>query len=181
MKETDLKIGKKIKSLRQQLNYTLNDVAKLCDFSVSLLSKIENDKVFPTAGTLIKISKALNTNIQSVLEEDTPASVIVTLKDKAESKLIQTEKGFHIFPYATEFKENKIHAFLYHATKGKIRTHKDSHEGQEFIFILEGTLGVRVNDTLHSLNPGDSIYFDSKEAHECVPISEESKYLIFFS
>jgi len=181
MKDKKLKIGKKIKALRQNLDFTLDDVAKASEFSVSLLSKIENDKVFPSAGTLIKIAKALNSNIQSILEEDSPTSVVFTPKEKAENRFIRTEKGFQIFPYATDHKENRIQAFLYKATKGHVRNHSDSHEGQEFIFLIDGTLCVRIKDAKYTLNPGDTIYFNSHEDHQCIPISDEANYLIFFA
>ncbi|ORC29899.1 hypothetical protein B4O97_18625 [Marispirochaeta aestuarii] len=181
VEEKELRIGKRIRKLRKQLKYTLKDVAKNSGFSVSLISKIENDKIFPSAGTLFKIAKALNTNIQSILEEESPTNVVLTNKDKAEKSFIRTEKGFDIFPYATEHKENKIQAFLYNANKKNVRTHNDSHDGQEFIYLIEGILCVRIKDKKYILNPGDSIYFDSSDSHECFPISEDAKYLGFFA
>ncbi|MBW2564793.1 MAG: helix-turn-helix transcriptional regulator, partial [Deltaproteobacteria bacterium] len=53
-------IGKRIESLRKEKGLSLDELSKLTGFDVELLSNIEKDKVQPQLGTLIKLSKALD-------------------------------------------------------------------------------------------------------------------------
>lgn len=56
-----------------------------------------------------------------------------------------------------------------------------SHNGEEFIFILEGKMNYKVGNTEYTLNEGDSLYFDSIEKHTLSPITDEVKYLAVFT
>ncbi len=42
---------------------------------------------------------------------------------------------------------------------------RSTHDGQEFIFVLQGKMEVRLRDQIHLLEPGDSIYYDSTVPH----------------
>ncbi len=181
MKHNEIKIGGRLRVLRQNLGLTLDEVAKEAGCSVSLLSKLENDKAFPSAGMLIRIAKTLGTSIQSIIEDEggnSAQDVIVTPKEKAEQSLIKTEKGFGIFPYSVNQKDGRFQVFLYSVEKGDVRAHSESHEGKEFLFMIEGTLCIRVGDKKYTLKTGDSIHFSSTSSHECIPISDSAKYLI---
>jgi len=174
-------IGKRIRLLRLKQHRTIEEISKDCDFSISLLSKIETGKVFPSVGTLVKVAKALGTNISAFIESDEITDLVYTKYDQARKKMIQTEKGISIYPFATEHKDNHIQPFLHVAKKGEVKSHSDSHEGQEFIFVLKGTLKLQVGSVEYTLNKGDSVYFNSFEEHECTPISDTVEYLDIFA
>ena len=42
---------------------------------------------------------------------------------------------------------------------------RSTHDGQEFIFVLQGKMEVRLGDEIHLLEPGDAIYYDSTVPH----------------
>ena len=184
MKNGGIKIGGRLRALRQKLGCTLDDVARETGCSVSLLSKLENDKAFPSAGMLIRIAKTLGTSIQTILEEEEGKSspeVVLTPREKSEGNLIKTERGFGIFPYAGDQNDSKFQVFLYSVKKGDVRAHSEAHDGWEFLFMIEGTLCVRIEDIKYTLKTGDTISFNSNSSHECIPLSDSAKYLIVFA
>jgi transcriptional regulator with XRE-family HTH domain len=177
---TKAEIGNRIKKLRLQQKRTLANVADVCQFSISLLSKIENGKILPSVGTLIKITDALGTTINAIIETEKTNMSVYTPTAKAHKNMILTQKGLYIHPYATARKENLIHPMLHVMNKATYIPKVDSHEGQEFIFILKGSLKFMVGVIEYFLNEGDSIYFDAVEAHMGTPLSDIVEYLDIF-
>ncbi len=175
-----LEVGDRIRLLRNTQNRTLQEVADSCGLSKSMISKIENNKTVPSVATLVKIAQTLGTTISNLLEHDAWEKAIVTTRQEAEQKLVSTEKGYQIFPYASEFHEKKMQPFLFVAKKAEVIPHQLSHEGEEFIFIVEGAMKMQVGDTEYVLKAGDSLYFNSLQKHGIVPISDEVTYIDIF-
>lgn len=175
-----LGVGDRIKILRINQKRTMQEVADSCGLSKSMISKIENNKTVPSVATLVKIAQTLGTNISNLLEHGGWAKAIVTTRKEAEEKLVTTEKGYSIFPYASEFHQKKMQPFLFVAKKGKVVPHQLSHEGEEFIFIVEGTMKMQVAETEYILKTGDSLYFNSLQKHGIIPVSDEVVYIDIF-
>lgn len=176
----NLGVGERIRLLRTSQNRTLQEVADSCGLSKSMISKIENDKTVPSVATLVKIAQTLGTNISQLLENNGWDKTIVTTRKEAEGKLIKTEKGYMIFPYASEFHEKKMQPFLFVAYKGEVIPHRLSHEGEEFVFVVEGSMKMQVGETEYILKTGDSLYFNAMQKHGILPISEKVTYIDIF-
>ena len=114
-----LEVGGKIKILRINQKRTLQEVADNCGLSKSMISKIENNKTVPSVAALVKIAQTLGTNISNLFEQDGWANAIITTREEAEKKFVLTEKGYSIFPYASEFHEKKCSPFYLKHEKEK--------------------------------------------------------------
>ncbi len=176
-----LNIGNRIKTLRVNQNRTMQEVGDQCGLSKSMISKIENNKTIPSVSALVKIAGALGTNISDLMETNGHLTAVVTSRGNAEENLTKTEKGYEIYPYASEYHEKKMQPFLFVARKGETKRHLLTHEGEEFIFVLEGSMKMQVGETEYLLQPGDSLYFNSTEKHGIMPESEQVVYLDIFS
>lgn len=177
---SNLGVGERIRILRSMQNRTLQEVADKCGLSKSMISKIENDKTIPSVATLVKIAQTLGTNISQLLEQDSWDKAIVTTLDEAQKKLVQTDKGYHIFPYASMYHEKKMQPFLFVGRKGEVVPHEVTHEGEEFVFVVSGIMKMQVGDTEHILKTGDSLYFNALQKHGIMPLSDEVTYLDIF-
>ena len=175
-----LNIGDRIKMLRISQKRTMQEIAEASDLSKSMISKIENNKAIPSVAALVKIANSLGTNISSLLEQDAWVNAIVTTRQKAKENLTSTEKGYSIYPYATEYPEKKMQPFLFVAKKGKVIPHEVSHEGEEFVYIIKGQMTMQVGETEYLLNTGDSLYFNALQKHGIMPVSDEVMYLDIF-
>jgi transcriptional regulator with XRE-family HTH domain len=166
-----LHIGKKIRDLRKKAGLVLQDLSDRTGLSKPLLSQIEKGVVSPPIATLLKISKALNVNIGFFFQDNTLEEKVVLVR-KDESKVIDSrffgreESGYYyealaykkskkyMEPFLVEFKRKRVDQLSYF-----------SHDGEEFIYLLEGTLEFRTEDQQYILQPGDSLYFESSAPH----------------
>jgi transcriptional regulator with XRE-family HTH domain len=178
--EDFLQIGDRIKSLRIHQNRTLQEVADASDLSKSMISKIENNKAVPSVAALVKIAKTLGTNISSLLEQDSWARTVHTAQDDALRNVTFTEKGYSVFPYAASFHEKLMQPFLFTARRKDVVPHRVSHEGEEFVFVIDGEMAMTVGDVEYVLKKGDSLYFSALQKHGIMPITDTVTYLDIF-
>jgi len=177
---SNMKIGLVLRNMRLKQGRTMQEIANSCGLSKSMISKIETDLVFPTVATLSRIANALGTNVSSILEEDSDFSEIVISQNKAEMGIIHTERGYGIYPFAASFKKKKMQPFLFLVKKGEVKEHHVTHEGEEFIYILEGTIKFQIGNAEYLLNEGDAFYFNAHKPHQVIPVSDLAKYLDIF-
>ncbi len=174
-------IGAQIRLLRRRQRRTLDDLARQSRYTKSLLSKIENGKILPSVGAIVRIAEALGTSVSSLIEIDSSSSTICTRKAERRKKMIETPRGLLIYPFNTGHSGNHVQPILYVARKGQITLGVDSHEGHEFIYVLKGTLRFSVGKVTYTLDQGDSIFFDSLEEHEGTPVTDVVEYLDIFA
>ncbi|MCG8563996.1 MAG: helix-turn-helix domain-containing protein [Desulfobacterales bacterium] len=182
-----LNLGNKIRSLRKQRALTLQEVSDLTGLSKPLLSQIENNIAAPPIATLIKISTALGVKISHffrdqnmedrivVVRKDDRYSVRKPFHNQNESRigykwesLAYPMVGKQMEPFVVEIEErNNDDALLF-----------NDHKGEEFHYILEGTLEFRTAEKTYRLEQGDSLYFDSSIPHALRGINGRARSLI---
>ena len=180
-----LKLGSKVRELREKCHYTLQDVAAKTRLSKPLLSQIENDHVIPPVATLLKLAKAFDVGLAYFFQDEVSSDKISVTRCSDRIKVGQR-------PHHREGEVN----YLYEALHTK-KTNKQmepfvvefpvqdtsemvfvNHEGEEFVLVLEGTLEFRSADRVEVLEPGDSIYFESDLSHSFRCLGEKSSKAI---
>ncbi len=166
-----LHIGKKIRELRKKAGFVLQDVSNRTGLSKPLLSQVEQEVVSPPISTLLRISRALNVNISFFFQDADPEEKVVVVR-KDESKEIDSrhfgreESGYYYEALAYKKSRKYMEPFLVEFKRKKAeRLSYFSHEGEEFLYLLEGTLEFRTENQQYVLYPGDSLYFDSSVPH----------------
>jgi transcriptional regulator with XRE-family HTH domain len=177
---SQLNLGITIRALRLSQKRTIQEIADSCGLSKSMVSKIETDKVFPSIATLTKIARSLGTTVSSLLKEDTVGVEVVVNIENASIEAIKTDRGYYIYPYALGYKDKKMQPYLFVAKKGEIKEHHLSHEGEEFLFVLEGEMKFQVGEIEYFLKKGDSMYFNALKVHQAIPVSDSVIYLDVF-
>ncbi len=175
-----LKIGGKVRELRQKNRFTLQDLAVKTGLSKPFLSQIENDHVIPPVATLLRLSRALHVGLAYFFQDESgDDKVSITRKyervkmerrphhDKGDAtctyESLETRKtGKHMEPFLVEFHAMDPDDMVF-----------NTHEGEEFLFLIEGKLEFRTLDRLEVLEPGDSIYFESDLSHGFRSLSGE--------
>lgn len=165
-----LKIGTKIKLLRKDRQFTLQDLSKKTGLSKPLLSQVENGLVIPPLPTLLKISKALRVPMTHFISQEEGRVIVLRKKDVKTAPKRSFEgrhPSAHDFISLIEGKTNKKMEPLYveFSPLAKSKLSPLSHHGDEFIHILEGSLEVTYNDTTVVLEAGDSLYLDGRIPH----------------
>jgi transcriptional regulator with XRE-family HTH domain len=175
-----VELGSKIRKIRKEQNRSLDDIASVCGFTKSLLSKIENGKTVPPIGTLIKIAEALGTKISLLLDDSDQGGTVHTTGEMNIKKMIKTDKGYSFSAMAVERADKLMQPFFFIAKKGKTHKRTLSHVGEEFIYVLEGKMIYKVGNVEYTLNSGDSLYFNSFEDHTYSLITDEVRYISVF-
>ena len=176
-----VRIGTHIRKLRRLQRFTLQNVADKCGFTKSLLSKIETGAVVPPMSTLVKIAGALGTNIAALMSEGDRLDCVFIPANK-EAKPVPTESGYAVLPLAVEFKEKKMQPFIFSIRPEDLSDKANSHLGEEFIFVLEGSMEFRVGETTYTMGPRDSIFFNSISEHYISRVfSDQVVYLNIFN
>jgi transcriptional regulator with XRE-family HTH domain len=166
----DYGIGAKIRALRLKKKVGLVDLGRHTGLSPALLSKIERGRLFPTLPTLLRIALVFGVGLEFFFAgaREEPLVAVARKKDRVElperPHTPDVAYRFASLDYpATERRFNCYYAEFFPVAREKMRPH--DHAGVEFIYVIDGTLTVHMNDTEHALEAGDSIYFDSTIPH----------------
>jgi quercetin dioxygenase-like cupin family protein len=137
-----------------------------------LLAEIESDEVMPPVATLLKLSRALHVGMAYFFKDEAPAEQVsvtrtgerISVKrrphhregevDYIYESLEARMPGKHMEPLLVEFMPMETAEMVF-----------TSHEGEEFLFLLNGQLEFRTNDRVETLSAGDALYFDSVLNH----------------
>ena len=167
------KIGGKVRELRKEKGYTLLDMVRKTGFQKSLIEEIEAGEVVPPVATLLKLAKALGVGMASFLEEKIVTEKIAVNRkadrirlqkrphhrhegevDYVYESLEMKKPDKHMEPLLVEFLPMEVSRMVFM-----------NHEGEEFIYLLEGTLEFRTDEQVEVLHPGDALYFESDINH----------------
>ncbi len=162
-------IGDKIKKLREDKKLSLDDLSKMTGFDVDLLSSIEKKEIQPQLGTIIKLSKALDSAFSRMVSGVGNKLYSITRKNeqKAVSRSTSSKSKKQLYAYkslAPEVKGRHMEALIVQLEE-KPDVDPSIHEGEEFIHVLEGVVELNIGGDVFDLQPGDSVYYLSTTPH----------------
>jgi transcriptional regulator with XRE-family HTH domain len=163
------RIGAKIRALRLGKQMGLAQLGKHSGLSSAMLSKIERSQLFPTLPTLLRIALVFGVGLEHFFTEETALPVTVVRKserlrlpDRADA-----EPPSYLFE-SLDFPatDRKMDAFLATFPLRSEPSPPHRHEGAEFIYILDGELGLTISEGEEiRLSAGDTAYFDAGVLH----------------
>jgi len=161
-------ICRNVKTLRLRRGMTLEDLSGLTGLSKGYLSKVERSSKLPPFSTLNKIAAALGVEMLTVLSEtlEEPRDTRITFVRKSERRSVATEGSLYGYQYET-LAHNKpgksMEPYVIEPAfeeKGLFQ-----HEGEELLYVLEGTHEFTYDGKKYVMNEGDCVYFDSGVPH----------------
>ncbi len=170
MENKDVKVGEKIREIRESLGLSLQDLADKTGFSTALLSQVENHLISPPLGMIINISRSLGIEIGTLFNQSGTAPFTIVRKDQREptSRVASKEGvryGYSYESLAPDKINRKMEPFIVTLEPVSKKGVPYSHEGEEFIYVLEGKVEVQLGEYTDILEAGDSIYYDSHVSH----------------
>lgn len=155
-------LGRRLKALRTEQGITLAQLGSMVGLSASYLSQIERNKTKPSLATLSSMAKTLGVKLRYFFEHSTPAWQVVR-KDRRQKIADRSAKVTFELLSAGGF-EGKIEPHRVTCQPG-MRIERDTHPGEEFVFMLKGHLDIRVGEEFFTLKAGDSIHYQSNQPH----------------
>ena len=168
----ELRVGEKIRELREQKGLSLQDMSTRTGYTSALLSQVENHMISPPLGALIRIAKALEVKVGTFFGDEPRESYAIVRKDERKhiSRYASKEGVSYGYSYESlgfDKKDRQMEPFLVSLEPATVKSEKlSSHDGEEFIFILEGEMEAILGDHKDVLYPGDCIYYDSAIPHK---------------
>lgn len=167
-------VGSKITALRESHNLSVEELAQRCGCDVGVITALEEGEIAPSLTPLIQITRALGVRLGTLMDDDTELGPVVTRSEDADPavrmKSLQTASDagkLDFFSLAEGKGSRHMEPFLITVHPVPAEQHKLSgHEGEEFLYVLDGTLEIEYGQDLHVLNVGDSIYYDSIVPHQ---------------
>ncbi len=165
-----LSVGARIKAVRETKALSLKDIAQRTGFLESTIAQIETGEILPPLGDMVKLARALEMKMGYLLVqgESKPYTVVHKKNRKTVSRygFQKTQRyGYTYETLAPEKKDRNMEPFLVTLEPTSQDEPTSTHDGEEFIFVLEGEVEVVLGEKREVLAPEDSIYYDSTVAH----------------
>ena len=172
-------LGPKLRQLRLRKKIALVDLGKHTGLSASMLSQLENGKLVPTLSTLARIAMVFDVGLDFFFGDRRRKRPFIVVQGADRLRFPdrpEAEKPNYLFEcLAYSSQEKSMQAYLAEFPKrlpSEVTDH--SHEGAEFVHVIEGSLVIRYQAEDYILHAGDSVYFDSSENHSYRGMSKTS-------
>ena len=180
------KIGAKVRQLREAKQMTLEQLAEQSQCQADQIRQIEDGALLPSLAPLLEISRALGIRL-GTLVDDEPLEGPVVFKSSDFPRVIRfsgkdpkaTSSNLDFYTMAAGKKDRHMEPFMIDV---KPRTEDmpplAGHEGEEFIFVLSGTIRINYGKTSYELHAGESIYYDSIVPHDVHAEGDQSARIL---
>jgi len=168
--DVQINVGERVRSVRESRGLTFQDISQRTGIEESFLEEIEAGSAAPPLGTVIKLAKALDMKVGYFIsgEEDRAFTIVRRDGGKVISRYDSKKGkryGYEYVSLAPHKKDRHMEPFLVTLIPAETEEERSTHDGQEFIYVLDGIMEVRLGDEIHLLEPGDAIYYDSTVPH----------------
>ncbi len=174
-------IGDRIKRIREIEGISLEELSTRTGFPVELLSQIENETISPQIGTIIKLAKSLKTVFGTLTAEE--GEKTYSIVRQGERKVVSrsvAQKG-HNYTYmslASDVKNRHMESFIVKLEPESPGQELSVHEGEEFIFVIDGEMKAVLKGKVEILYTGDTIYYLSSIPHLVTSNRNEPTYIL---
>lgn len=176
-------IGSRISKLRKEHKLSLEELSKKSGVDLESLKRIESNQHLPAIGDLIQVANALNTSIGTFFQTRLPDQRVEYVKasnrwnvPNQESLSVPLHYKYQALSY--QLTDKLMAPFFVEIPPGKEEAPVSSHKGEEFLFLISGSLLLNIDGEDYTLEKGDSIYFDSRLKHSLKAIGSETAQLI---
>lgn len=167
MNEQIKQIAERLVGLRDALEITPEDMAKVCQLSPEEYRKLESGTVDISVSVLHQISQAYGVELTTLMFGDEPKMSSYFITRNGKGTAVERTKAYKYQSLAAGFAGRKADPFMVtvHPKPEEEPIYLNSHPGQEYNLVLRGRLLLKINNKELILEEGDSIYFNSELPH----------------
>jgi len=156
--------------LRESHGWSLEALAEATGQSPDFIEKVEHDEVAPSVSFLLRFASAIKVDPGTFLSREEKTMI----RDARAQAFIKRTQNYSYQTLSPGAENDHLRAFM--ITIEPKQSHKPvayKHEGEEFIFVMEGDLQLTLGGKVHHMRPGESIHFNSDTPHKLKSISNE--------
>ena len=162
-----MEIGDKIRRLRLQRGLTQEELADRCELSKGFISLLERDQTSPSLDTLSDILESLGTDLSAFFAKNDDEKIVFGEDDIFVKEDEEQLRG-RIRWLVPSAQKNKMEPILVEMAPGGETVEEDPHEGEEFGYVLSGTVKIVVGDRVERVRKDESFYFQPTAPHRLV-------------
>jgi len=169
-KENDDGFGARLKKMRKGRDWTIEALAEATGQTPDFIQEVEENKLSPPVGFLLRLSTALNVDPGTFLGKEAQ----VTIRDRRLEAYVRRTQNYSYQTLTEGSEADHLRAFM--VTIEPHDTHKPvayKHEGEEFIYVISGELELTLDKKNHVLKPGEHMHFNSYIPHRLKSLSSE--------
>jgi len=162
--------GKKVRKLRLAQDWSLEALAQATDQTPDFIDQVENDQISPSVAFLLRLARALKVNPDTFLREEEKNM----LRNQRAQAFIQRTQNYSYQTLTPGAENAHLRAFM--VTIESRQAHKPvgyKHEGEEYVYVIEGYLELTLGRKTYRLKPGESMRYNSDIAHKLKSLSDE--------
>jgi transcriptional regulator with XRE-family HTH domain len=178
-------VAEKISTLCADKNISKEELAERSGLTVGQIELIENSDKVPSLSPLIKIARGLGVRLGTFLDDSAELGPVIHRQSETKqaatfsSQLSTANSHLDFFSLAARKTGRHMEPFLIDINPSI--THEpilSSHEGEEFIFVLQGSVKINYGKEIHILHKGESIYYDSIVDHLVSAVDNEPAQIV---
>ena len=163
-----LELGRRIKAFRERLELSQEDLARNSGIGVELIVAVEEGRTYPPLGLLLKVSRALGQRLGTFMDDHYREDPLIVRAEERQREMVPLHGGipgpYHYFSLGRGKTDRHMEPLFIELEPDQPET-LSSHEGEEFLIVVSGTVTLRYGRATHQLNPGDTIYYNSIVPH----------------
>jgi transcriptional regulator with XRE-family HTH domain len=170
------RVGLKLRALRQERSWRLEDLEERTGLSKAYLSRLESGERQPSLGALLKVAQAYGVTFSSLFEEEPEPKDCVVVRGTERpvrrgnglfyTKLSEGSWTFNLQPLRVVVPAGREEGKLYR------------HEGEQWLYVLSGRLRLEIGDGVSVLEPGDAAHFDAERPHKLSAVGEQDAEIL---
>ncbi|MCR5820618.1 MAG: XRE family transcriptional regulator [Bacteroidaceae bacterium] len=174
MQQSKNVVGAKIRGFRESRNISVEEIAQRSGLSVEQINSIESNETLPSLGPLIKIARALGVRLGTFMDDnDALGPVVCRAADREKETSISfsndatdARKHMEYHPLAQQKAGRHMEPFIIDIhPEESLKYQLSDHEGEEFIYVMQGEIEIVYGKETYHLKEGDSIFYDSIVKH----------------
>jgi len=167
-------VAPQLRALRRRASLTLESAARAAGLSPAHLSRLETGQRQPSLPMLLALARIYGTTVSELLGETVAERDAVVRAADMEPTQAGGWTYWQAGAAGRGMQSLRVHV-PYGAQGDIVRV----HPGEEWLYVLEGRLRLRLGDTAHVLEPGDSAHFDSLTPHRIAAAERDGAELLF--
>lgn len=182
--EKNIEFALKIKEIRERRNMTIEELAEKSKVSLDVLKAMEDGEIIPSLTPLTKMARALGVRLGTFLDDMPQLGPVVVRGGKPDHVLyfsgrenVTDASNLEFHSLGAGKVDRNIDPFIIDVDSKEENYELSSHEGEEFIYVLNGTIEVEYGKEKYTVESGDSIFYDSVVPHHLHSDGKPAKIL----
>ena len=154
-------IGKNLKELRLRQDLTLEELASRSELTKGFLSQVERNLTSPSISTLEDILEALGTSLSEFFKPEKEEQIVFGTADF----FVDEREDYTIEWIVPNAQKNEMEPILLELPQGGESFAMDPHSGEEFGYVLKGTIMLVIGSQSHRVKAKETFYIDGTKSH----------------